>query len=232
MDDFDRLYRQRLASGQTGWHAGGYESFELLPLLEEMLSQSRLDPTPSHILDLGCGCGETSCFLAARGFAVTAVDVSPAAIHAAQQAAIQRSLHIDFRVADVSVGELPRGPFDVVLDGQLLHCIVDLADRANLLARIRGALRPGGELWSETMVGRARVSTGSDWRLDEEGVFWKARPGEDWQPVRRIQPSVERLCDELRTAGFEVVWYAVEAPVQETDVQMLRSRWRLHSASD
>jgi SAM-dependent methyltransferase len=228
---FDSQYRQRLAAGQVGWNEGAYDDFELRPFIEQMLAQASFDAHPPAALDLGCGTGQLACMLAALGFAVTALDIAPTAIEFARMMAAQRCLVIDFRVADLSHELLPNQRFDVVIDSRLLHCIVGLPVRAALLRNVHHALKGTGEFWSESMVGRPKVSAGTGWRLDDEGVFWKAAgDGRVWTATRHIPPSANLLLGEFRSAGFEVIWCECVPPVHDTDVEMLRSRCRLASA--
>jgi SAM-dependent methyltransferase len=238
--EYERLYRERLAAGQAAWHPGDYDRFEMRPFIEEMLRQSALAPADGAILDLGCGTGQLACMLAALGFRVTAMDISPTAIAYGRSVAEGRGLEIDWRVADLSREELPERAYRVIVDDRLLHCIVSWPDRARLLRMIHGALLGGGELWSDSMVGRPVVDAGPDWRLDEEGIFWKAcregdpysdavaRDGRPWIPIRRVQPSAEHLLEEFGAAGFRALWHQLVPPQDETQASMVRSRLGKH----
>jgi SAM-dependent methyltransferase len=53
-----------------------------------------------HILELGCGDGALSCFLASKGFMVTGIDISPGMIEEAKQRAVREGVSIRFEVAD------------------------------------------------------------------------------------------------------------------------------------
>ena len=57
--------------------------------------------TAQRILDAACGVGTQSLGLAALGYRVTASDITPVEVERARQQARQRSLRIDFRVADM-----------------------------------------------------------------------------------------------------------------------------------
>jgi len=96
-----------------------------------------------RILELGCGSGGTALALAARGAAVTAIDLSPARIGEARAAAEQRGLRAEFVVGDLNRMALPGGPYDAVVAHDALHHVLELGA---LLDRVRGALVPGGRL--------------------------------------------------------------------------------------
>ena len=68
-------------------------------------------------LDLACGAGRHSIWLAERGWEVTAVDYSPAAIDLLKQRSESKSLTIDTRIADLERGEFLIEPasYDLIL---------------------------------------------------------------------------------------------------------------------
>ena len=73
-DEFEAAYRARLQAGQSRWHPGEYDDFEMRPFLEKMTANLDQPLTGMKILDLGCGTGQTSAFFAAQGALVTGVD--------------------------------------------------------------------------------------------------------------------------------------------------------------
>jgi len=101
--------------------------------------------TPGRALDLGCGEGADSVWLAQRGWTVVAVDISDTALGRARDAAVSRDVadRIEFVQRDLSEG-LPEGSFDLI-SSQFLHSKVPL-DRETILASAASALRPGGVL--------------------------------------------------------------------------------------
>ncbi|MCL4394637.1 MAG: class I SAM-dependent methyltransferase, partial [Chloroflexi bacterium] len=92
-------------------------------------------------LDLGCGTGTNSIYLAEHGMEVVGVDFSPTAITTARAKARQRGLAITFQVADVTRVDVS-GPFDLVLDIGCFHSL-DEAGRARYAANLRRLTRPG-----------------------------------------------------------------------------------------
>ena len=103
------------------------------------------DLTPGRALDLGCGEGADSIWLAERGWTVVAVDISDTALGRAKEAASVRGVadRIEFVQLDLSEG-LPEGSFDLI-SSQFLHSKVPL-DRETILASAAAALLPGGVL--------------------------------------------------------------------------------------
>lgn len=102
-------------------------------LIAAELASPRRAPTSTRVLDVACGIGTQALPLAARGFDVTARDLSPAAVARLGQEAAARPLRIDAGVADMRhvAGSAP-GPFDVVLafDNAIPHLLTDSDIRA------------------------------------------------------------------------------------------------------
>ena len=69
---------------------------------------------PGKALDLACGTGRNSLFLAEKGYAVTAIDVSPIAIRLAEKSAREKGLTINWIVADLDSYEI-RGQYDLMV---------------------------------------------------------------------------------------------------------------------
>lgn len=87
--------------------------------LVELIESGRIPP--GRAIDLGCGTGSDSIFLAEHGFDVTGVDLSPVAIEKAQRAAEAAGRQPRFVAADLLA--LPpdvQGPFDFLFDGGTL----------------------------------------------------------------------------------------------------------------
>lgn len=92
----------------------------------------------AHVLDFACGPGVTSAWLAARGAAVTGIDLSPQSIARAEELARRIGARATFVAGDLGAQELPL--FDRIAGRYALHH-VDVATVAPLLAR---RLRRGG----------------------------------------------------------------------------------------
>lgn len=74
-----------------------------------------LDRLPSgRALDLACGTGRNSLFLAEQGYVVTAIDISPIAIEMAEKSARDKGLTINWIVADLDSYEI-RGQYDLIV---------------------------------------------------------------------------------------------------------------------
>jgi len=96
------------------------------------------------LLDLGCGQGRDSIFLASLGYQVTAVDISKAGIDQMVKKAQTMGLEIDGIVNDIQTLKLQR-KFDVILFDMLLHGFED-STQLELLRKYSNYLNQDGIL--------------------------------------------------------------------------------------
>jgi len=123
--DWDRRWEER------GFHCADDPVGVLAGELEHL--------TPGRALDLGCGAGRTALWLADRGWRVTAVDFSEAALAIARR----HNREVDWVLADVREYEPEPEAFDLAL---VLYMHLPPGERSALLARAAAAIVPGGTL--------------------------------------------------------------------------------------
>ena len=150
------------------------------------LEQRVRDVEPGRVLDLGCGEGGDALWLAERGWAVTAVDISSTALSRAREEADRRGLVVDWVQQDLA-DPLPPGPYDLV-SAQFLQSPVPFA-RTDVLRRAAAEVAAGGLL---LVVGHA------------SGPPWSQH-----QPDPALMPSAETVLDQL--ALDPAAWEVVEA---------------------
>ena len=98
------------------------------------------------VLDAACGIGTQALGLAARGYQVTASDLSQAEVERARREAVARGLSIEFSVADMCEAFTAHGrQFDLVIacDNSVPHLLTD-DDLRQALEQFYACLRPGG----------------------------------------------------------------------------------------
>lgn len=104
------------------------ESIERQSTALDALIRSLAPDRARTVLDLACGIGTQSLGLAAKGYRVTASDISPAAVERACREAEARGLDLAWSVADMRrAHDHHGGGFDVVLcaDNALPHLLTD-----------------------------------------------------------------------------------------------------------
>lgn len=176
------------------------------------VAQEVADLPPGTALELGCGEGADALWLATRGWAVTAIDISANALAVGSAKAEQDGLadRIEWVQADLAAWQ-PSGEFDLVT-AAFLHSPVELA-RDEILRRAAAAVAPGGRL---LVVGHGAFPPGSGhsdhdhdaphlptpgevltslrlpegWVVETDGLVERLVPGRDGSPVTLVDTVV------------------------------------------
>jgi SAM-dependent methyltransferase len=139
----------------TYWNASAGETWAALQdQLDHQIeplgarAMDALAPAPGErVIDIGCGCGQTTLALAGRvgaGGAVLGVDISqPMLAVARRRVAAQGLDQVSLVEADAQTHAFPPGAFDAVFSR---FGVMFFADPTIAFANIRKALRPGGRL--------------------------------------------------------------------------------------
>jgi len=182
-----------------------------------------------RLCDLGCGPGLYTQRFANAGADVTGVDFSAHSLEYARLRASENKQAITYIEADYLEDELPTG-FDIVTLIYTDFCVLSPGQRASLLSRIRGMLKPGGHFvmdaagtgsfvpkeevtliedqlmfgfWAEgdyVGIQRTFVYPQEQLSLDRYMII---EPAETWQIFNWFQHfTPESLCSELSAAGF------------------------------
>jgi SAM-dependent methyltransferase len=139
-------------------------------------------------LDLGCGEGADSVWLAERGWDVVVVDISDTALQRARSAAEARGVgdRIDFQQHDLSQ-TFPDGEFDLV-SAHFFHSTLPL-DRTRIFVRAAAAVKPGGTMLIVDHSGPPPGETKLDHHhhlfvRPEEVVAALDLPDAEWEPAQ------------------------------------------------
>lgn len=97
---------------------------------------------PKTSLELGCGLGRFSSFMAKQGIEATAVDFSPVAIEKAKQRVANYERKPTFIVGDVTNLEIVTEKFDVSFDIGCFHCLNEESEK-KYVSEIYRLLNPG-----------------------------------------------------------------------------------------
>lgn len=136
---FNALYRDQ---DKAPWDIGAAQP-AMVSLLKEY-------PPLEPILDVGCGSGDLSIFLAKLGHKVTGVDFVETAIMQAREKARSLpddiALLVDFQVADALKPSLLKRRFGSVVDSGFYH-LFDPAQSENYIDELALTLIPGGRYY-------------------------------------------------------------------------------------
>lgn len=107
-------YTYRRARDESGidWH-----NERPLPLLVEAVE---LAESPGQAMDIGCGTGVLSVYMAQHGFEVTAIDFIPEALRFGMKRAEKAGVKIDFVAADIVKFDTVM-KYDLILDSGCFH---------------------------------------------------------------------------------------------------------------
>ena len=145
-----------------------------------MMQDSFLEyiPKGGHILDFGCGSGRDARYFKDKGFRVDAVDGSEEMVRVAAAHSglpVRRMLFQDLDAAEEYDG--------IWACSSILH--LDRAELAEVMQKIRAALRPGGILYTSFKYG--------DFSGERNGRFF----------TDMTEDSFDRLLED--TGGFEII---------------------------
>lgn len=172
-------------------HQGAGQAEHVSPLLAEVVETHDLPAATA--LDLACGGGADTLWLARRGWRVVATDIAPSAVAGVARHAEAQGLAAQVRTEAHDLSHsFPDGEFDLIT-AQHFHTPYEI-DRAAILRRAAQALRPGGIL---LVVDHGSTAPWS-WNQDPDThyptpdeVYAELGLDEDFHPVRRDMPQRE-----------------------------------------
>jgi SAM-dependent methyltransferase len=163
-----QFWEDLYAQGGDGWELGAPA-----PPLVDFFATTRLDGR--RVAVPGCGRGHDVRFLAALGYEAVGFDFSPAALAAARALAARDRSAARFEARDVfTLGRGCPHSFDGVWE-YTCFCAIDPARRAEYVASLAGALRPGGWLLACFFPLR-RVAAGPPFPVSTDEVRRVLRP--------------------------------------------------------
>lgn len=191
----ERVYDKASKPSDLMWH-----SDDASPFLVQAIQQRT---TRGKALDLGCGAGVFSVYMAKAGYDVTGLDFIPKALELARKYAASKNVQVNWVHADLLKWN-PDTKFELILDSGCLHTI---SDKHVFKKKILEWLSPSGDF----ILGH----------FGRRNFF-------DWRPVGPIRRSKEQLKNlfspELKLKSYEArVQQGVPMPIGPT-VQ-LQSLW-------
>lgn len=160
-----KFYGNAKTASDIPWHREEPEDF-----VKDVLKRRGKS---GRALDLGCGTGSLSVYLAKQGYEVTGLDLFPRALEMGKEHAKRENVSVDWVEADLFVWK-SQPKFDLVLDSGCLHSLV------------------GGSLhrYKEQLL--SWLAPGGDFVLGH----WGKKHTFDWLPIgprRRSRAQIDRL---------------------------------------
>lgn len=142
----EKRYGERYKSGDTPWDVGRPD-FNLI----EVVNQKPIPPC--KVLDIGCGTGDNSIWLAENRFQVFGTDTSDIALEKAKEKASNAEVECDFMLVDFLKNNVDGAPFDFAFDRGCFHSFSSENDRRQFAKNVAAHLEEAG-LWL-TIIGNA-----------------------------------------------------------------------------
>lgn len=166
--DYEKYYRENR-------HGLGEPTKEIVAFFDEY------DQKGAKVLDVGCGQGRDALFIARRGHAVVAVDLSPSGIRDLRRDADSEGLAITTQVIDIRDYK-SRHRFDVILIDRTLHMLAR-NDRLVVLGNLMKLSKRGAHLLiadeKSNMADFKKVIAKSEWNwttsLERRGLLFVHR---------------------------------------------------------
>jgi len=117
---------------------------EFPPMREVVEMADKLqDATRKSILDIGCGMGRHTLYLAARGFEVLATDNAPTALQHCRENLVKAQLRAEVRAMEMTDFPFEDGCFDGVIASYVIHHTT-YGQIGEIVESVARCLRPGG----------------------------------------------------------------------------------------
>jgi len=139
-------FKKRYKTGDTPWDIGKPD-FNLT----ETVIQNRIKSC--KVLDIGCGTGDNSIWLAQKHFQVTGTDISEIAIEKAKEKSSNKDVKCTFLVVDFIRNRIEGAPFGFVFDRGCFHTFTSGSERKRFAKKVASNLEKDG-LWL-SIVGNA-----------------------------------------------------------------------------
>lgn len=197
----------------------------LLPCVESpYLAERWTGLSFNKFLDIGCGLGRHSIYMAEKGFNITALDLSEYGVDHLKKWADEKGLNINTVVSDMLKLPFDDNSFDCIMAYNVIYH-TDGEGFKNIMKEIRRVLKPGGELFL-TLISKGTWSYvfSKGKVIDENTILRNDNPAEDNVP--------HFYMDYMDIINFFKDWEFIDEPVEmceydEKDFEKVSKHWKM-----
>jgi len=142
----EKRFKERYEAGDTPWDIGKPDFNLIQTVIATPIA-------PCKALDIGCGTGDNTIWLAQQNFPVVGIDTSEIAIEKAKEKALKANVKCTFMVIDFLTSRIEEAPFGFAFDRGCFHAVKSDKDRNSFAKNVNAHLEKDG-LWL-TLVGNA-----------------------------------------------------------------------------
>jgi SAM-dependent methyltransferase len=136
-DHWERVYTTKPVNVVSWYQEHAEHSLRLI--------QGTAAGTDAHVIDIGGGASTLVDDLLAAGYSrLTVLDLSAAAIAAAQKRLGRLATRVEWLQADITTAVLPASAYDVWHDRAVFHFLTEADQRAAYVRAVLRAVKPGG----------------------------------------------------------------------------------------
>jgi cyclopropane fatty-acyl-phospholipid synthase-like methyltransferase len=142
MDGWDRIYKEMLEAPND--ELAELEVLRPIPQLMHAIHITKQDISEMTVLEVACGDGATSCYLAKHGAEVTGVEALESALNVARRRVQLLGLEekVELRLQNMDGWPIPHESYSIVI---AIQCLQYLFERTiPRLRELLAAIRPGG----------------------------------------------------------------------------------------
>ncbi|GHO93937.1 SAM-dependent methyltransferase [Reticulibacter mediterranei] len=184
-EGFEQLYQGQdapeiglLHEGLPAWEVGYPQ-----PAFQQLVQQEKIK---GPILDIGCGTGDATLYLAEQGYEAWGVDFSPTAIQLAREKAAQRAVQATFHVGDALNLQALSSRFETIIDSGLFHTFSDEM-RQPFVESLESVLRKGGHYYLLCFNDQPPLPVKFPRSISQQEIYETFQTG--WH-VQDIQPTL------------------------------------------
>jgi cyclopropane fatty-acyl-phospholipid synthase-like methyltransferase len=164
------------------WFKAPWDIGRPQPVIKNLVKRGKI---AGRVLDVGCGAGDTTIYLARKGYEVMGIDFVPRAIDITSRKAEKAGLNIPLLVHDALRLDELNEQFDTIIDAGLFHNLSD-GNRKRYAESLASVLKRGGSYYmlcfSDTqggLVGPRRIS--------KEEIYSTFANGWDVRSIRKAK---------------------------------------------